>query len=351
MFRCINSKNSINPNSFDLLRLVAAILVVVSHQCLLLGHSLPYFFWPFDLGYLALLIFFALSGGLITQSWQRDPQARKFLLKRCLRIFPALVVVVTLTALVLGPAFTALPVSAYFSDVGTWKYFRCILLWPGHSYLPGVFTANPYPNAVNGSLWTLPMEFACYLSVLAVGITGLLRRAYTVSVLMFGFSILAALTGDSSNANLKSLTLLTATFWWGAWLWLGFAAGYPRRKIDQLLAVLALTIVALVGSCGVARAVSIALAVGLVWLAARLNFGDRITRRLGDLSYGVYIFGFPVQQCLVAKFGPENFSYLEFLALSLSLILPLAWCSWHLVEKYFLRMKKAALNSPKLSNN
>lgn len=125
-----------NLNSFDLLRLVAATAVLFSHQFQVLGRPEPKIFGQVTLGVFSVFIFFALSGRLITQSWERNPQVKYFLLKRCLRIFPALVVVITLTIFVLGPAFTTLDIGQFFSNSTTWKYFRCIILWPGHSWLP-----------------------------------------------------------------------------------------------------------------------------------------------------------------------------------------------------------------------
>lgn len=333
------------PNSFDLLRLIAATAVLVSHQFEVLGQPQPRIF-VMTLGFFAVLVFFALSGRLITQSWERDPRVKYFLLKRCLRIFPALVVVVVLTVFVVGPAFTTLSMREYFFNTLTWKYFRCAILWPFHSWLPGVFLTNPYPDAVNAPLWTLPIEFVLYLSVLTAGVLGVFRRKYLVSIGVLGLALLAAVVPLSGSAMLTGLTLLASMFWWGAWLVFAFQTDRSFDKIDLLLGLVALIILATVGPDAAARAGLILFAAGLVWLASIIQFGDRITRRLGDLSYGVYIFAYPVQQSLVAAFGKEAFSYLEFLMMTCSITFTLALLSWHFVEKRFLRMKTALLSSP-----
>src|SRR5215472_2305152 len=111
-----DSKRKSNPNSFDLLRLIAATGVLLCHQFQVLGRPQPIILGETLASFFAVLVFFALSGRLITQSWERDPQVKHFLLKRCLRIFPALIVVVTLTVFVVGPISTSLSQREYFSN-------------------------------------------------------------------------------------------------------------------------------------------------------------------------------------------------------------------------------------------
>jgi peptidoglycan/LPS O-acetylase OafA/YrhL len=348
MFR---SKVKSKPNSFDLLRLVAATVVLITHQFQVLGQPQPKILGLAEPSFFAVLVFFALSGRLITQSWERDPQTRNFLLKRCLRIFPALVAVVTLTVFVVGPVFTTLGVREYFLNAMTWKYFRCIILWPGHSWLPGVFWTNPYPHAVNAPLWTLPVEFALYLSVLAAGVLGFLRRPHMISIGVLCLTLFAAIAPFSGNVNLKNVAMLAAMFWWGAWLPIDVQSGRPFNKIDLSLGLVALMILATIGPDSMARTGQILFAGGLVWLASQIQFGDRITRQFGDLSYGVYIIAYPVQQSLVAAFGKEAFSYLVYLTMTCAITFPLALLSWHLVEKRFIRMKATLLSTAASSNS
>src|SRR5271168_2704028 len=114
--------------------------------------------------------FFALSGFLVTGSALRVRATSTFLMFRVLRILPALLVEVTLSALVLGPIFTTLPLRHYFSDPQFFRYFGNIVGWITF-YLPGVFHDNIYPT-VNGNLWTLPAELDCYLITGALLLTG-----------------------------------------------------------------------------------------------------------------------------------------------------------------------------------
>lgn len=156
-------------NNFDFFRLLAAFLVIVGHAYPILQQpNLPYFLNSSISSY-AVKLFFALSGYLIVASWIRDPNAFRFLVKRALRIFPALILVVVLSACVLGPLVTTMSPKEYFAAPLFWSYFMNIKLYIIYA-LPGVFEENIYPNAVNGSLWSLPAEFFMYLLVLGSGI-------------------------------------------------------------------------------------------------------------------------------------------------------------------------------------
>ncbi len=170
-------------NNFDCMRFVAAALVVLGHSYWLSGraHSEPLraFTGHSDMADVAVNVFFVMSGYLIHASWRHSAGPLAFIGKRALRIFPALAVSVLFTVLVIGPLTTELPLAEYLSAPQTRAYLGNIALLT-HFQLPGVFVHNPFPDTVNGSLWTLPYEAFMYLSLLALGMTGLLRRLSTV---------------------------------------------------------------------------------------------------------------------------------------------------------------------------
>jgi peptidoglycan/LPS O-acetylase OafA/YrhL len=141
-------------NAFDVLRLVAATLVLVSHCYALSGRDDPITSaTATTLGTIGVLMFFAMSGFLISKSWTDQPAVFPFAVKRALRLIPGLAVAVVLTALVLGPLVTTLSPSGYFTSLTTYVYtIRSAFLVTFAGTLPGVFTDNVYPNAVNGSL-------------------------------------------------------------------------------------------------------------------------------------------------------------------------------------------------------
>ena len=147
------------PNNFDLLRFVAATLVLIDHSFVLTGrHGLPGPFVYETLGGFAVAVFFIISGFLVAGSWQRTPDLGTYAAKRALRIVPAYAAVIALCALVLGPLVTELSLGRYFGHPQTWSYFWNLTFFRLHYSLPGVFSGNPFPHAVNGSIWTLPIE-------------------------------------------------------------------------------------------------------------------------------------------------------------------------------------------------
>src|SRR5690606_10464322 len=168
-------------NNLNLIRVLAALAVLVSHA------------WPisrgfgeiqplnrltgYDMGALAVYVFFCISGFLIARSFERQPTLRHWLLARALRLFPALLVMLLLMVLVLGPLVTALPAGAYFSHPATLGYLpNNLSLALRQPWLPGVFEATPYGGETNGSLWTLYYEVLCYGAVMVMGLLGAFRR-------------------------------------------------------------------------------------------------------------------------------------------------------------------------------
>jgi peptidoglycan/LPS O-acetylase OafA/YrhL len=155
-------------NNLDALRMIGAFLVIYGHCYALKGMPERHFLSWLPLGPLGVYIFFTISGYLVVDSWRRDPNLWRFAARRSLRIFPGLAVCVLLSAFVLGPILTPLPLRTYFTHSQVTDYLANIAL-DIHYSLPLVFATNPYPHIVNGSLWSLPVEFAMYVIVALVG--------------------------------------------------------------------------------------------------------------------------------------------------------------------------------------
>ncbi|MBD3842255.1 MAG: acyltransferase [Campylobacterales bacterium] len=161
----IDSKES---NHFNFIRLFAAFLVFYGHATILWGNGAVGTVLNHELG---VFIFFAISGYLISMSWDKDPSIKRFFIRRALRIFPALIIVTLVCVFILGPIMTTWELKEYFTSQYIVLYLKNIFLYISY-YLPGVFEHNPVPNAVNGSLWSLPVEFFMYIVVAVFGVIG-----------------------------------------------------------------------------------------------------------------------------------------------------------------------------------
>src|SRR6516225_12269559 len=185
-------------NNFDALRLVAAISVVFSHS-FLIAEGTQDREWLIRLtrnqsilGLPGVFVFFAISGFLVTQSFEGTRDPLRFLAKRALRIFPGLFVATTLSAFVLAPLVTTLPLGSYLGRPEPYEYVigNTLLDQTVHE-LPGVrFVDNQVGLEINGSLWTLRYEFVMYVMVLVLGIFRLLTVRTALLLLAFGMACL-----------------------------------------------------------------------------------------------------------------------------------------------------------------
>jgi peptidoglycan/LPS O-acetylase OafA/YrhL len=336
-------RTAVRHNNFDGLRLLGALLVVVGHGYVLTGrHDVPVVLGE-QIHHFGVIIFFSLSGYLVTSSWLRFRRVTPYLGARLLRILPGLVVVVGLTTFVLGPLVTTLPLTDYLTSRLTWTYLANAFLHARFE-LPGVFADLPYPRAVNGSLWTLAPEFFCYL---LVPVLVWRHRTRVAIVLMLGMAaVWLALPRTPVapiylwGANLGDTAVVARYFFVGGAL----AVLATVRPAAQFLSV-RLALAAIVGVALVEHYLpSVQGPVALLLLPyAIVSFGVAATpwvssaARWGDLSYGMYVWAYPVQQTLVLVAG----------VLPLWIDIPvvalvsgaLAWVSWHVVEAPALRLK------------
>jgi len=369
--RTIGASFSGTRNSLNFLRLVLATLVLVDHSVGLAGFGSLWTLNDNSIGTLAVYGFFGISGFLIAGSAVRNTPVR-YLWQRFLRIFPGLWVCLIMTALVFGViAYVADPIghcglSCYvYAPDGPVKYvYRNALLpnaWLYQFSIGGTPKGVPYPAVWDGPLWTLFYEFLCYLGLLALGLTGFLkRRVLTLvsAVLLWGGVAVITLTPrlDSRfnffhNAQPMNLLKFAAIFMVGSVLYL-----YRDRVPDSgwlALATAALFFAGLFlpnGGFHDARnpvywftdsyLLVPVIAYPLLWLGIHLPF-----HRLGarnDYSYGVYIYAYPMTQ-LLAVAGVQHWGYPAFLILSILVTAPVAVASWWIVERHALRLKKINL--------
>lgn len=343
-------------NSLDVLRLIAAFLVLYSHQHALIGVDEPSFFGLTSAGGLGVSIFFFLSGMLIYLSWLREPKLSTFFFKRSLRIFPGLIFVVFFVMFVLGPIFTTLSLSAYFSNSQLWNYLITPTLWIQHQ-LPGVFENNPFTGSVNGSLWTLPLEFLCYISIAIAGVLGFFRNGNTLAIgllLVITGSVVISLFFKDFTTHFNYIMF----FWWGSvFAYLlqaikieGIRGSLERFTHNKPAVLIALSIVIMftaIDSGAFDRVILLVLVSLFVFVALAVPYGKLLSQRIGDLSYGVYIFAFPVQQSLieVMRTNQVQLSIMEYFLLSSAITCIFAWISWHYVELKALSYRRTGAAS------
>jgi peptidoglycan/LPS O-acetylase OafA/YrhL len=334
-------------NNFNLLRVIAAGAVLVSHAYpISSGPATPE---PLarvlgmNLGTLAVLTFFLISGYFISQSFHNRRSLVEFVVARALRIYPGLLAVLVLTVFVLGPVFTKIGLADYFLDRETLFYIpRNLRLWPLQYELPGVFEGNAYPGAINGSLWTLAYEVACYAMVAVVGMFGLARngRRFGGFVLAYAICYVAAISLLHSNFNhltiLRNFHLLALPFVIGMTLF-QFRQWVPFRF--PILVLLGAASAISYGSPWFHELFVLAWSYGIFYLGF-LRYEPLLAyNRLGDYSYGMYIYAFPVEQVIAAVYSGCTPTVMT--ALSMPLTLLLAIVSWHCIEERALAQRSA----------
>jgi peptidoglycan/LPS O-acetylase OafA/YrhL len=284
-----------------------------------------------------LPMFFVLSGFLVSGSLVRTGSIGKFLSLRAIRLYPALAVEVLLSALILGPLLTTLPLSAYFSSGQFWAYFHNILGYITYP-LPGLFSGNPAPDVTNISLWTIPFELECYLCLTLIALFGLQARRLLVLtgliVIVVLKTYMLARLGDSGQFEAPPGRLLVASFLGGV------VAYFYRDRIPYssgLFAIAMLLQLLLTRSAVTAYLAVIPTAYVTVYLGL-LNPPRYSFLMRGDYSYGLYLFAFPIQQTYALLFPQHRVWWLS-IAFSLSLGLAYAAFSWHVIEKPILRRK------------
>jgi peptidoglycan/LPS O-acetylase OafA/YrhL len=340
-------------NNFNLLRMIAASAVLVSHAYpISLGEGTVEpleSLLKMNLGTLSVITFFAISGFFILQSFDHRNSLISFCVARILRIYPGLIVVLMLTLLVLGPTFTAMAQSDYFCNRATLLYLphNISLKWLQYD-LPGVFRDNPFPDTINGSLWSLFYEVVCYGMVVAVGVLGLTRRKWRFSAFLgvyaLGYLTLKPITLYSHD--LAGLSFVLVRF---HQLTLPFVVGmtfYQFRsflRLNWLVCVGAGSVAVLTYGTAWFQESFVVFWCYLIFYLGFLPVGPlRVYNLIGDYSYGMYIYAFPCEQIAAALC--RGISPLGVIITSLPITLGCAVLSWHLVERRALAHRAVAAN-------
>lgn len=317
--------------SLDYLRLLAASAVMYSHSYVLAGaaEQEPYIqiISKIDAASLAVNFFFFLSGYLMFGALPRSETRIKFLTNRFARIVPGLAVCVSLT-IVIGFFLTTRSKLDYLTSLQTFSYLKNIAFLFTHN-IPGVFESQPYPSVINGSLWTLFYEVACYCLLSLIQYLNQRTRIMilcTAAGLCLIYLGLVENMGPTFLGNIARLTLF-------------FCAGYIFCRAIKAKIFFYGTFLALLSSCytldQLIQPVAGSLIASVLICAALLDIAfstDCYFKHLPfDCSFGAYIYAFPIQQWLISlnlQIGP-----LQLFICSLCIVLPIASISWIFVEK------------------
>jgi peptidoglycan/LPS O-acetylase OafA/YrhL len=330
-------------NSLNAMRLFLALAVIVSHAWPLSGVGADPMLGDLTLGHWAVAGFFSISGYLITASRLGETSTANFLLRRAARIYPGYWAVLAFVAFVAAPLALLLsgaPLSTWWSaeDNGLLYLLRNASLLRGQISLAGSPTNTPFASDWNGSLWSLPFEFTCYVAVALLGATAALRRsphpilAATLGILVLNAALHLGVLPGAGNYYLDRFLTFGQFFFCGAAL----KALSPHIPVQGDLAVAAagvLVVSALHGQS--ATFAGLPLAYLCMWLAIHLPL--QAIGRKTDISYGVYLYAFPVQQ-LLAVAGVHQVSFLLYAMLSVLLTVPLGYLSFRYIEHPAQRM-------------
>ena len=348
MANLLSTYTDSRDNNFNLVRFVAALLVLFSHSFALAlgsGDAEPLrltigMTW----GTIAVDVFFITSGFLITSSYLSRGNIIAFGWARVLRIYPALVVAMLFCVFVVGAYFTTNSLSEYFQNPQIYKYFvkNSILFFGVEFKLPGVFMGVPYKEAINGSLWTLPYEVKMYV-ILAVtlGLIGYVSRlikfvSVRSTILFIGISSIGIHIVNHFQVVLPiDFVRLFSMFFVGAMFY--FCRDKIYLSTKWTLFLLSILLVSSINK----DIFFVVYCLTLPFLIFYVSYvpGGKIRKfnNYGDYSYGMYIYAFPVQQS-IAEVLP-NVSVSTMIVISFLATFILSIFSWHIIEKNFLKMK------------
>lgn len=324
-------------NNFDLIRLILAILVIYGHSFAVTpgpgqGKEWVHAITGFYGGDIAIKGFFFISGLLVGASLLRVVSPTRYLVARFFRIIPALFVVATVSALLIGPAYSSLDWQEYFSNPATWEYIaRTVTLqyWGKDLGLPGVFANNPYPNSINAPLWSICAEVFCYLMLLALFLISRLSKSFAVvafALIVIDSILPAKMLFTWLPQSSTDFSILPFCFATGALL-----AVFRKECVLGIPTLIGCMLAIWLFS---GTPLAHLLRYGALFLILLLIAINPITLRLKlqrDISYGVYLWGWPVQQMYAAMF-PNTNHLMAFVACGLLAVI-LAYFSSRFIEE------------------
>jgi peptidoglycan/LPS O-acetylase OafA/YrhL len=332
-------------NNLDLMRLAFASLVLLAHSFELIdGNSnrepLTRIFGTVSFGSFSVDCFFVLSGFLIIQSWDRSSSAVSYYRKRILRIYPAFIICSLISIFIVG-RLGAVDPETYYSSISISRSVLDVLRLAAPVGAPAF--ADSYHPDINGAVWTISYEFYCYIGLSLIGLAGLSRKLWIAAGFAFALLLymllrqhdLAQIFTSVPNTRTGTIIRFGMLFLGGA-----FAAKFQIHHIRSGLLALVCSALWVVGSFSPLLAEP-ALAVFGTYVLLYVGYSPLDhpgVRAIPDVSYGAYLYGWPVQKLVIFYFpilGP-----IPVFVLSLIVALLCGTVSWFAIEKPALRLAR-----------
>lgn len=329
-------------NNFDQLRLFLATLVIFSHSYLLLNQTDPVFWITrerLDAGALGVYGFFIVSGFLVSKSWIRSNGYVDFARKRALRIYPGLLCAMLVSLFLFGP-LGGCHLPEMLADKTTYLFiYRPLMLKEPWTFIPSFCPTNYLAGNLNAPLWSIRWELCCYVMVVVLGVFNAIKMRWVVPILLaitlYGAWLIPQPLSIPYFGYVSNVPILVALFLSGT-IFYQFKSAIP---IKSSLAVFSLLVL------GVATSSKLFLILlpifgtyVLMYLAYQPRLHFRGLTRYGDFSYGLYLYGFPIQQVIIHS-STVVLDPLLLFVVSWTMSLMFAALSWHVVEKPFLKLK------------
>lgn len=323
---------STRSNNLNLVKFIAALFVIISHAYPLCKGA-EYNDILSDLsrnsiafGSLAVALFFMSSGFFVTKSLLKSKDSKKYLHNRFIRIFPPLWFTLLVCILVCGLFFSTYSLGKYFLSSDFFKYCLNFILIPIHN-LPGVFMNNIYPGVINGPLWTLPIEFVCYLVLLLAYKLNLVnKKSYKYVALLF---IVAFVGINLIPLSIKGYIQPCFLFFWGSFYWI-YRDKITMNNTYFLISLVAFVLLIVLGYGHVASFLFVPYLT--LYIAFCLPQCNNRLASLGNLSYDIYLCGWPIQQMIISLFGGSMLVGMNIL-ISIPLSILVGYITYSLVEK------------------
>lgn len=291
----------------NLIKFLCAIMVIMAHSFVLSENAVhkEWFFLlthgQLTMGTFAVAVFFFFSGLYISKSLDKNSSVKHFVSRRIWRIFPPLILVVFLCVFLMGPVVTRLSPRDYFTNADTWKYLLNCFAIRIHD-LPGVFEYNCYLSTVNGSLWTIPLELACYLMCFLMFISGCAKKAVLpFFIFVFGFLAVSIWYVPSLYIGSFSAALLPVMMFLQGML---YFTTRDKIRISILGFILSVLLILVANEkMMLFLGLSLALPYVLTYLSFLPYRVPKIMAKPGEWSYGIYLCAFPIQQMIVFYHG------------------------------------------------